>query len=99
LRGAADQGLCCKEIGDRLVTRDPDVTRLIDRLEKRSLIARVRSKEDRRYVTIHLTKDGLDLVNELDEPLEKWNRKLMRNITTEDTKVLIGLLERVREVL
>ena len=71
LRGAGNQGLCCKEIGDRLVTRDPDVTRLIDRLEKRSLIARTRAKEDRRYVTIHLTEDGLETVNQLDEPIEK----------------------------
>jgi DNA-binding MarR family transcriptional regulator len=99
LRGSAAKGLCCKEIGDRLVTRDPDVTRLIDRLEKRSLLVRTRSKEDRRYVTIHLTPDGMEMVNQLDEPMEKWNRKLMRSINSDDTKILIDLLERVREGL
>ncbi len=99
LRGAAGKGLCCREIGERLVTRDPDVTRLIDRLEKRDLLLRTRSTDDRRVVTIQLTPAGLALVNELDEPIEKWNRKLMRNISRADTKVLIGLLERFREEL
>ena len=56
------------------------VTRLIDRLEKRNLLLRSRGKEDRRFVTIQLTSGGLELVNQLDEPIEKWNRKLMRNI-------------------
>ena len=99
LRGAAGKGVCCREIGERLITRDPDVTRLIDRLEKRNLLVRTREKEDRRFVTIQLTSGGLALVNQLDEPIEKWNRKLMQNISSRDTKVLIDLLERLREGL
>lgn len=99
LRGAAGKGVCCREIGERLITRDPDVTRLIDRLEKRNLLLRTREKEDRRFVTIQLTPGGLALVNQLDEPIEKWNRKLMRNISRGDTKVLIELLEQLREGL
>ena len=99
LRGALGKGVCCREIGERLITRDPDVTRLIDRLEKRNLLLRTRDKEDRRFVTIQLTPGGLELVNQLDEPIEKWNRKLMRNISRGDTKVLIELLEQLREGL
>ena len=99
LRGASGKGVCCREIGERLITRDPDVTRLIDRLEKRNLLLRTRDKEDRRFVTIQLTPGGLELVNQLDEPIEKWNRKLMRNIGRGDTKVLIELLEQLREGL
>ncbi len=99
LRGASGKGVCCREIGERLITRDPDVTRLIDRLEKRNLLLRTREKEDRRFVTIQLTPGGLELVNQLDEPIEKWNRKLMRNIGRGDTKVLIELLEQLREGL
>ncbi|MEO8129576.1 MAG: MarR family transcriptional regulator [Bryobacteraceae bacterium] len=99
LRGAAGKGACCSEIGERLVTRDPDVTRLIDRLEKRKLLVRTRDKGDRRYITIQLTQGGLDLVNELDGPMDIWTRKLMQNISSEETKVLIGLLERLREGL
>ena len=97
LRGAAGKGVCCGEIGERMITRDPDVTRLIDRLEKRNLLTRSRSKEDRRFVSIHLTPEGLELVNQLDEPLEKWNRKLMQNISSGEMKVLIELLEQLRE--
>ena len=97
LRGAAGKGVCCGEIGERMITRDPDVTRLIDRLEKRNLLTRSRSKEDRRFVSIHLTPEGLELVDQLDEPLEKWNRKLMRNISSGEMKVLIELLEQLRE--
>jgi DNA-binding MarR family transcriptional regulator len=96
LRGAGDEGICCKAIGDRLITRDPDVTRLIDRLEKRGILARTRAKEDRRYVTVHLTKAGMDLVNELDEPIQKLNQKIMRNLNARDLHTLIGLLEQVR---
>ena len=99
LRGASGKGVCCREIGERLITRDPDVTRLIDRLEKRNLLLRTREKEDRRFVTIQLTPGGLKLVNQLDEPIETWNRKLMRNISRGDTKVLIELLEQLREGL
>ena len=99
LRGASGKGVCCREIGERLITRDPDVTRLIDRLEKRNLLLRTRDKEDRRFVTIQLTPGGLELINQLDEPIEKWNRKLMRNISRGDTKVLIELLEQLREGL
>ncbi len=97
LRGAAGKGACCREIGERMVTRDPDVTRLIDRLEKRDLLVRTRDKEDRRVVTIQLTPAGLALVNQLDEPIERWNRTLTRNISSEDTKILVELLERFRE--
>src|ERR1700679_1804508 len=58
LRGAP-QGLPCGEIGSRMITRDPDVTRLLDRMEKRSLISRARESEDRRMVTVRITTEGL----------------------------------------
>ena len=96
LRGAAGDGVCCKAIGDRLVTRDPDVTRLIDRLEKRGLLVRTRAREDRRYVTIQLTRAGLEMVNSLDDPIRKMNRHSMRNLDAGELHTLIGLLEQVR---
>ena len=70
LRGAGKDGASCKDIGSRLVARDPDITRLMDRLEQRGLVRRDRAKEDRRVVTHELTKAGLDLVNVLDGPIE-----------------------------
>src|ERR1700690_3859731 len=61
LRGAPD-GLPCGEIGSRMITRDPDITRLLDRLEKRHLIARSRETKDRRMVTGEITPDGIKLL-------------------------------------
>src|SRR5689334_6538020 len=60
LRGASE-GLTCREVGDRMITRDPDITRLLDRLEKRRLISRKRDDKDRRVVSTRITEQGLDL--------------------------------------
>src|ERR1700682_5880573 len=61
LRGAP-QGLPCGEIASRMITRDPDVTRLLDRMEKRGLISRSRESRDRRLVLARITPEGLKLV-------------------------------------
>ena len=66
LRGAGPDGHPCSEVGARLVTRDPDVTRLLDRMEKRGLVSRSRDAADRRIVTIRLSADGLALLADLD---------------------------------
>src|SRR5688572_11825070 len=57
LRGAGAEGLACGEVGERMVTRDPDITRLLDRLEKRDLVRRSREKGDRRVVTARITPE------------------------------------------
>src|SRR4051794_20449400 len=69
LRGAPD-GLSCGEIGNRMITRDPDITRLLDRLEKRGLISRSRETRDRRTVTARVTPTGLTLLARLDRPVQ-----------------------------
>src|ERR1039457_1774588 len=61
LRGSPD-GLACGEIGNRMITRDPDITRLLDRLAKRGLISRSRGSKDRRMVTATITAEGLGLL-------------------------------------
>jgi DNA-binding MarR family transcriptional regulator len=96
LRGAGKDGASCKDIGARMVTRDPDVTRMMDRLETRSLIERGRAKEDRRVVTHRLTAEGLELVNQLDRPMEKLQRDLLRHMPQEKLKQLVELLEELR---
>src|SRR5579863_8130617 len=68
LRGAPE-GLCCQEIGKRMITRDPDITRLLDRLEKRALVSRCREAKDRRTVLTRITPQGLRLLSELDAPV------------------------------
>jgi DNA-binding MarR family transcriptional regulator len=96
LRGAGEDGASCKDIGNRMVTRDPDITRLMDRLENRGVITRDRAKEDRRFVTHRLTKAGLELVNELDRPIEELHRRTMRHMKAERLRELVALLEEVR---
>ena len=98
-RGAGSDGASCKEIGSRLVTRDPDITRMMDRLENRGLLTRGRAKEDRRVVAHVLTAEGLDLVNALDGPIEEVHRDAMRHMTKGNLKELVGLLEELRSGL
>src|SRR6266446_8485916 len=74
LRGSPD-GLPCGEIASRMITRDPDVTRLLDRMEKRGLISRFRDTKDRRTVIGKITAEGLKLLARLDEPIQEIHRK------------------------
>ena len=96
LRGAGKEGASCKDIGERLLARDPDITRLMDRLEGRRLVVRGRAKEDRRVVTHCLTKEGLALVNALDRPMDKLHRGVMRGVPHAKLKDLISTLEEIR---
>ncbi|MBS1855833.1 MAG: MarR family transcriptional regulator [Acidobacteria bacterium] len=96
LRGAGKDGASCKDIGSRLIARDPDVTRLMDRLEKRGILTRDRAREDRRVVAHRLTEEGLALVNELDRPVRELHRKTMRGIDPAKLETLISILEEIR---
>jgi polyisoprenoid-binding protein YceI/DNA-binding MarR family transcriptional regulator len=71
LRGAEPEGLACSTISDRMISHDPDMTRLLDRMEKRALITRQRQKDDRRVVKTRITPAGLDLLKGLDEPVRE----------------------------
>src|SRR6202165_4101141 len=71
LRGAGAEGLPCSEIGERMITRDPDITRLLDRLQKRGLVERSRGKQDRRVIYGKITPAGSKLLREMDGPLQK----------------------------
>jgi DNA-binding MarR family transcriptional regulator len=95
LRGSPD-GLCCGEIGRRLISREPDITRLLDRMEKRDLISRCRETEDRRTVMTRITKTGLDTVNRMDEPVLAIHRKQLGHLGREKLLALSGLLREAR---
>jgi DNA-binding MarR family transcriptional regulator len=95
LRGAS-QGLPCGEIASRMITRDPDVTRLLDRLEKRGLISRARESRDRRFVLARITAEGLKLVNRLDEPVQQIHRKQLGHMGKVRLSALAKLLEAAR---
>lgn len=96
LRGAGDEGVTCGELSDRMLTKDPDVTRLIDRLEGRGLLQRARSDQDRRVVRTRITAAGLDVLARLDEPSDRWTRGQLGHLTKTELREFIRLLERAR---
>lgn len=96
LRGAGAAGLCRNEVGARLVTPVPDVTRLLDRMADMKLIARQRSDEDRRLVRTHLTAKGLDLVNGLDTALRAAHQRRLAHVPREQIQALVDILAEVR---
>jgi DNA-binding MarR family transcriptional regulator len=95
LRGSPD-GLTCGEIASRMITRDPDITRLLDRLEKRNLISRCRETKDRRMVMARITPDGLKLLGRLDQPVEEAHRKQLGHLGRERLRALTELLHAAR---
>lgn len=96
LRGAGPDGLSCREIGERMVTTVPDVTRLLDRLEARGLISRERPPHNRRQVITRVTEAGLRLLAELDEPVSESHRRLAGHLGERQLKTLNRLLEALR---
>jgi DNA-binding MarR family transcriptional regulator len=96
LRSAGAAGLTCKDIGSRMVTPDPDITRLLDRLEKRNLLTRNRAREDRRFVSIQITPEGLEILKKLDAPVQDLQLDLFRNLGNQQVRELVDLLENVR---
>jgi MarR family transcriptional regulator, organic hydroperoxide resistance regulator len=97
LRGAGAEGLPCGEIGERMINRDPDITRLLDRLEKRKLVERRRSAQDRRVISARISAAGLDLLKSLDRPVSELLRRLLRDISDTKLKALIQVLGEVRQ--
>jgi|SRR5215213_9720160 len=80
LRGAGQDGLICSEISERLITKDSDITRLLERLENRNLIERERGAKDRRHVITKITGAGLKLLAELDEPVANLHKQQLGHL-------------------
>lgn len=98
LRGAPE-GLPCGEIGNRMITRDPDITRLLDRLEKRGLVSRCRETKDRRMVLTRITDKGLELLAHLDEPVQEVHRAQMGHLGRERLQELVELVRAARSAV
>lgn len=96
LRGAGAPGLACGEVGGRMITHDPDITRLLDRLETRGLIARERQQEDRRVVKTRITAEGLRILGELDAPLCALHKRQFAAIPADQLAELAKLLANLR---
>jgi DNA-binding MarR family transcriptional regulator len=95
LRGSGKRGLSCGEIGDRLVARDPDITRLLDRMEGQGLVSRARDEADRRVVTTRITAAGLALLHGLDEAVAGVHRKQLGHLGPSRLRQLNELLQAV----
>lgn len=98
LRGASAEGLPCGRIAVRMITRDPDITRLLDRLENRSLVSRSRDLQDRRIVRARITGEGVQLLQTLDAPVAELHRRQLRHLRKQDLESLRRLLRRVLKI-
>ena len=98
LRGAGSEGLRCGEIGERMVAHDPDITRLLDRMEKAGWIERARDTRDRRVVLTHINRRGLELLKEIDKPIENFTTELGNHIAERRFRELIDVLDEIRNV-
>lgn len=82
-----------------MITRDPDITRLLDRLDKRGLVRRVREEADRRVVRVTITHEGLDLLAELDGPVEALHHQQLGHLGEAKLKTFTDLLQQAREAV
>src|SRR3954453_12817328 len=92
LRGAGSEGRRCSEIGERMITREPDITRLLDRMAKAGWITQSRDTGDRRVVITRITPEALRLLKEIDKPITELNRTQMANMGEKKLKTLLALL-------
>ena len=96
LRGAEPDGLPCRGVGDLMISHDPDMTRLLDRMEKRRLITRTRQADDRRVVKTRITREGLEILKTLDQPVRELHKRQFRHMTAARLKTLAQLLKEAR---
>lgn len=95
LRGAPE-GLLCGQIAERMITRDPDITRLLDRMEKRRLLSRHRDEPDRRRIVVRITPEGLALLSRLDPPVQQVHREQLGHLAPSQLRHLIRQLRKCR---
>lgn len=97
LRGAHPERLNCRQVAVRMMTREPDLTRLLDRLENSGLVRRERQESDRRIVRVGITRAGLELLRQIDAPMLELHRLQFDVIGPRRTATLTRLLRRVTE--
>ena len=93
LRGADDDGLACGEIAERLVAKDPDMTRLLDRLDDTGLVTRSRSTSDRRVITASISPAGLELLASIDQPMTALHKQQLGHLSRDRLRLLLDLLD------
>jgi DNA-binding MarR family transcriptional regulator len=96
LSRSGSEGLPCGEVGNRMVNRDPDMTRLLDRMEARGWVTRVRCKEDRRVITARITSGGDRLFHQLEGSVSETMRSRFAALTRSELRSLIAMLDRLQ---
>jgi len=99
LRGTGADGLCRNEISERMVTATPDMTRLLDRMEKAGWVTRKRAEDDRRQVSTNITKSGLELLAKLETPTYDFVTRLFAGAAVSDLKTVLKVNDRIRTKL
>jgi len=95
LRGAEPEGILCRGIAERMISRDPDMTRLLDRMEKHGWITRERQKDDRRVIKTRITGEGLKQLKKLDQPIHELHKSQFGHMSASQLKQLGELLQQV----
>jgi len=99
LRGAGDNGLCRNEISERMVTATPDMSRLLDRMERAGWVQRERAEDDRRQVSTYITKSGRELLKRLETPTRDFVTRLFDGVAASDLKIVLKVNDRIRTKL
>lgn len=96
LRGSHPARMTCSQIGERMLDRTPDVTRMLDRLERSGLIERARAEHDRRVVEVGISKKGRELLDRMDDDIAGAQHRLTRHLSESEQRTLCELLEKLR---
>ena len=99
LRGSGADGLCRNEVSERMVTATPDMTRLLDRMETAGWVTRERAEEDRRQVSTHITRSGMELLARLEQPTGNFVTPLFAGTSIRDLKIVLKVNDRIRTKL
>jgi len=97
LRGAGARGLCGREVGERLISRVPDVSRLLDRMADMELIVKERDAADRRHVTARITPKGRRVLTQSTPALAEYGRARAERLSGRTLETLVEALEAIRE--
>jgi len=95
LRGSHPTRLPCGDIAERMIARDPDITRLVDRLGRRGLVSRGRSRQDRRVVEVGITEKGLHALRSLDGHVDRFPKAMLGHLGLKKLEQLVALLEAI----
>ena len=96
LSNSEHSGLSCSEIGDSMLSRFSDITRLMDRLQNKGYVIRTRDKKDRRTVRTKISDKGSSLIRKLEKPVKQWERKTLDTLNQDQKKTLLELVKRIR---